>query len=78
MESLDQLNKNKAPSSGVTTKNFNYVKADYVSIVDINAPFISMVSFYFKWSFAVIPTVIFWYLIWTYIIEPEMNILNIM
>ena len=50
-----ELKKN-APSSVSVSKNFNYVKANYVSIVDIDTPFKSMVFYYFKWSFAVIPT----------------------
>ena len=54
-----ELKKN-APSSVSVSKNFNYVKANYVSIVDIDTPFKSMVFYYFKWSFAVIPTGIFW------------------
>ena len=54
-----ELKKN-APSSVSVSKNFNYVKANYVSIVDIDTPFKSMVFYYFKWSFAVILTGIFW------------------
>ncbi len=54
----------------VVTKKSSWVKANYVSIVDIDAPLKSMALFYFKWSFAVIPTAIFWTVIWLFLIKP--------
>ena len=60
--------KKSAPNSCTVEKDFKYVKADYVSIVDIDTPFKSMAWYYFKWSFAVIPTGIFWSLIYFLII----------
>ena len=52
----------------LSEKDFKYVKADYVSIVDIDTPFKSMVWYYFKWSFAVIPTMFFWAIVYSILI----------
>ena len=65
--------KENAPDTTSVPKKFNWVKANYVSIVDIDTPFKSMVLYYFKWSFAVIPTMIFWGIV--YVILIYMNII---
>lgn len=38
-------------------------------ITDFDMPFLSMVIFIFKWSFAAIPTSIFWIIIYYYVIK---------
>ena len=50
--------------------NFEYVKTRYTTIVDLNMPFKSMVIFYLKFSFAVIPAGLLWGIIY-YIVSNE-------
>ena len=57
------------PNSGLVEKNFEYVNANYVSIVDIDASIKSMAKFYFKWSIAIIPTGVFWGAIYLFVIR---------
>ena len=50
--------------------NFEYVKTRYTTIVDLDMPFKSMVLFYLKFSFAVIPAGLLWGIIY-YIVTNE-------
>ena len=65
--------KKDAPKSGKVSKDSKYVEAKYVSLVDIDTPFKSMVLYYFKWSFAVIPTLVFWAIVYWIIISVELS-----